>query len=133
MKHSLPTITPYLLYEDLDAAMVWLVDAFGFRERMKVPGPGGKATHAEMELGGNALVMMGHPGPLYKSPKRLGQLTQHLYVHVEDVDALFDRAVRAGAAVVEAPADQAYGERRCGVEDPEGHRWYFAEIIKTRE
>jgi PhnB protein len=113
MPHSLPNITPYLLYEDLDAALSWLGSAFGFRECMKVPGPGGKATHAEMELGGNALVMMGHPGPLYKNPKRLGQVTQHLYVHVEDVDAQFDRAVKAGAVVVEAPADQAYGERRC--------------------
>jgi uncharacterized glyoxalase superfamily protein PhnB len=48
---------------------------------------------------------------------------------VEGLDNHFDRAVKAGAIVIENPTDQPYGDRRYGVEDPEGHRWYFAEQI----
>jgi PhnB protein len=120
------TITPYLLYEDLGAALDWLARAFGCREILRHAGPDGKPVHAEMELDGGGRILMGHPGPQYRNPKHLGHRTFNLYVRVEDVDKLFARAVRAGAEVVEQPADQAYGERRCGVDDPEGHRWYFA-------
>ena len=59
----------------------------------------------------------------------LGGSTQSLYVRVENVDAMFERAVSAGAVVLEQPADQPYGDRRCGLEDPEGHRWYFAQAL----
>ena len=48
---------------------------------------------------------------------------------MEDIDKHFERAVEAGAVVLEKPADQPYGERRYGVEDPEGHGWYFAQPI----
>ena len=120
------TITPYLLYEDLGAALDWLARAFGCREILRHAGPDGKPVHAEMELDEGARILMGHPGPQYRNPKHLGHRTFNLYVRVEDVDKLFERAVGAGAEVVEQPADQAYGERRCGVDDPEGHRWYFA-------
>lgn len=120
------TITPYLLYEDLGAALDWLARAFGCREILRHAGPDGKPVHAEMELDEGARILMGHPGPQYRNPKHLGHRTFNLYVRVEDVEKLFERAVRAGAEVVEQPADQAYGERRCGVDDPEGHRWYFA-------
>lgn len=126
------TITPYLLYEDLGAAVDWLARAFGFREILRHAGPDGKPVHAEMELGADGRILMGHPGADYRNPKHIGHRTHNLYVRVEDVDQLFERAVRAGAVVVEKPADQSYGERRCGVDDPEGHRWYFAQPIAPR-
>lgn len=126
------TITPYLLYEDLGAAVDWLARAFGFRETLRHAGPDGKPVHAEMELGSDGRILMGHPGADYRNPKHSGHRTHNLYVRVEDVDQLFERAVRAGAVVVEKPADQSYGERRCGVDDPEGHRWYFAQPIAPR-
>jgi uncharacterized glyoxalase superfamily protein PhnB len=75
--------------------------------------------------------MMGHPGPAYRSPKRLGQATQSLYVNVDDVDKHFAKARKAGAKIVEEPADTAYGHRRYGAEDPEGHQWYFAHEIRA--
>ncbi len=130
MPHAINRITPYLLYADLEGAMEWLTNAFGFRERMRQAGPDGKARHAEMDLGDDGTVLMGWPGPAYRTPKQLGQVTQHLYVRVDDVDALFERASKAGAHVLEKPADQSYGERRCGLEDPEGHRWYFAQPLR---
>jgi uncharacterized glyoxalase superfamily protein PhnB len=129
MAQATPRITPYLLYEDLSGAMAWLAKAFGFQERMRLAGPDGLPRHAEMTLGDDEALLLGHPGPRYRNPKHLGSVTQHLYVRVADVDSLFQRAVDAGAVVLEKPADQPYGERRCGVVDPEGHHWYLAQVL----
>jgi uncharacterized glyoxalase superfamily protein PhnB len=129
MPNATNSITPYLLYADLEGTMEWLTKAFGFRELMRKTGPDNKARHAEMALGDTGVVMMGWPGPSYRNPKQLGQVTNNLYVRIDDVDALFARATQAGAVVLERPADQPFGERRCGLEDPEGHRWYFAQPI----
>jgi uncharacterized glyoxalase superfamily protein PhnB len=131
MAYSTPRITPYLLYEDLPAALDWLTKAFGWRERLRHAGPDGKPRHAELALGDDGIIMLGQPGPQYRNPKRLGSVTQHIYVRVDDVDTLFERAVQAGAVVLQQPEDQPYGDRRCGLEDPEGHTWYFAHSIRS--
>jgi len=120
-----PRVTPYLYYQDVAAALRFLADAFGFHEKLRMPGPDGKIAHAEMTLG-DGLVMMGCPGAEYRNPKRLGQTTQSLYVYVDDVDAHCARAKKAGAKIVDEPEDQFYGDRRYGAEDPEGHHWFFA-------
>jgi PhnB protein len=123
-------ITPYLLYEDLSGAMKFLSKAFGFKNYgTAMRGKGGRLNHAAMKLGDD-LIMMGYPGPKYKSPKRLGQATQSLYINVLDVDQHFVRAKKAGAKILEEPQDTFYGHRRYGAEDPEGHQWYFAHDIK---
>jgi PhnB protein len=125
-----PRITPYLLYEDVGKALEWLAKAFGFEELgERLTGADGKVGHAAMRLG-NGQIMLGRPGPTYKNPKRLGQATQHLYVFTENVDALFSRARAMGAAVIEEPKDTPYGDRRCGIADPEGHQWFFAQRVR---
>ncbi len=129
MSYTTPRVTPYLLYEDLEGTMAWLAKAFGLGERQRHAGPDGKAMHAEMTVGDDGVIMMGRMGPPYRNPKRLGQHTQNLYVRVERIDEHFERAVKAGAVVIDKPTDQPYGDRRYAVEDPEGHRWYFAESI----
>ena len=122
-------ITPYLLYEDVAGALDWLAKAFGFREcGPRMTGPDGKVNHAAMELG-DGIIMMGCPGPDYKNPKRLGAVTQNLYVRVEDVDKHFERARKAGATILQEPEDMFYGDRRYGAADLEGHHWYFAQQI----
>ena len=123
-------ITPYLLYEDVGAALTFLSEAFGFRKhRRPMRGRNGKINHAAMKLGDD-LIMMGCPGPKYKNPKRLGQATQCLYVNIPNVDKHFQRAKKAGAKILEEPKDTFYGQRRYGAEDPEGHQWFFAEEPK---
>jgi len=124
-----PRITPYLLYEDVDAMLDWLAGAFGFRERNRQRRPDGKTVHAEMTLDDDGLILLGWPGPTYKNPKHLGQATQSLYVFVPNVDRHFERARQAGALVLEEPKDQPYGDRRYGARDPEGHVWYFAQPV----
>ena len=125
-------ITPYLLYEDVDAAMKFLSKAFGFRRYGRpMKNAKGKTNHAAMQLG-ESLIMMGYPGPKYKNPRRVGHATQMLYIDMLDVDNHCERARKAGAKIVEEPKDTFYGARRYGAEDPEGHLWFFAEAVKKK-
>ena len=126
---NMPRITPYLFYEDVAKALGWLSQAFGFRERLRMPGPDGIIGHAEMELE-DGVIMLGRPGADYRNPKRLGGVTQNIYVYVDDVDKHFECARRAGAEILQEPADQFYGDRRYGAVDPEGHQWYFAQHVR---
>jgi len=124
-----PRITPYLWYEDVDAALEWLVRAFGFTERVRVPGPDGRAMHAEVGMG-DAVVMMGTPGPDYQNPRHRGGATQLVYVYVDDVDRHHLVAKDEGARILTEPADQRYGDRTYSVEDREGHLWSFAYHVR---
>jgi uncharacterized glyoxalase superfamily protein PhnB len=124
-----PVITPYLFYEDLDAAVDWLVNTFGFVEAVRMKGPDGKAIHAEVKHKGG-VVMMGCPGPDYQNPMRRGGATQLVYVYVDDVDRHFASAKSAGARILNEPADQFYGDRTYGAEDPEGHQWSFGQHVR---
>jgi PhnB protein len=124
-----PRITPYLLYEDVDAAVDWLISVVGFTERLRMKGPDGRANHAEVQLG-DGVVMMGNPGSDYRNPKQRGGATQLLYVYVDDVEHHFEAAKAAGATILREPADQFYGDRTYGIEDPEGHHWSFAQHVR---
>jgi uncharacterized glyoxalase superfamily protein PhnB len=120
------TITPYLLYEDVDAALSFLAKAFGFKEVLRYTGEEGYVNHAEMSVG-DGKIYLGDPGEQYRNPKKVGHETVGTYILVDDVDAHFERAQSAGAEIREEPTDQEYGERRYTAYDPEGHCWYFAQ------
>jgi uncharacterized glyoxalase superfamily protein PhnB len=120
-----PRITPYLLYRDVGSALTFLTKAFGFKKLESMKGDDGVIQHGAMQFG-DAMVMMGYPGKKYKNPKKLGHVTQSLYVMVDDVDTHYKKAKRAGAKILEKPSDMFYGHRRYGARDPEGHEWYFA-------
>ncbi len=126
------TITPYLLYADVDAALAFLGRAFGFEEVLRYTGADGRVSHAEARLGDDH-VYLGDPtsaGSEYRNPAALGAATVLISVDgVDDVDALCERARAAGAQISEEPADQAYGQRRFAATDPEGHKWFFAQTI----
>lgn len=120
------TITPYLLYKDVAAALDYLASAFGFKEVLRYTGEQGYVNHAEMRIG-DARIFMGDPGEQYRNPADLGQETVGIYVLVDDVDAHFAVAKAAGVEILEEPTDQEYGERRYTARDPEGHHWFFAQ------
>jgi len=125
-------ITPYLYYRDVDAALRFLSKSFGFRRcGVSLRDKQGRTTHAAMQLGRD-LIMMGNPGPRYRNPKRLGQVTQSLYVIINGVDKHCKRARRVGAAIIEEPVDTEYGHRRYTAKDAEGHEWCFAEAIRSK-
>jgi PhnB protein len=120
-------VTPYIFCSDGIAAMEWMEHALGFRERMRTVDENGGLRHGEMQRG-DALVMLGSP-PDYRNPKELGAVTVGLYLHVDDVDAVYRQAVDAGADVDGPPQDQPYGERIFGVKDPEGQQWWVAKTL----
>jgi uncharacterized glyoxalase superfamily protein PhnB len=122
-------VTPYLLYSDVDAALDFLTRAFGFQEHLRHTGDQGYVDHAEMRLG-DGVLYLGDPGDDYRNPNELGGRTVLITVSVDDVDAHCEHARAAGAKIVEEPADQAYGERRYAADDPEGHRWFFGQVIR---
>jgi PhnB protein len=122
-------ITPYLLYEDVAAALEFLAKAFGFRERLRFADDTGNVNHAEMELGGES-IMLGDPGADYVSPARGGHTGAQVHVYVDDVEAHFEQAKAVGATIVMEPTDQSYGDRRYDAKDPEGHLWSFAQHVR---
>ena len=126
---GMPRITPYLLYQDVEAALKFLSTTFGFRERMRLPDKDGKILHAEMDFC-DGVVMMGNPGPDYQNPKTLGHTTQMLYVYVDDVDAHYSQSRAAGATILQEPEDQFYGDRNYRTEDGEGHQWTFGQHVR---
>jgi uncharacterized glyoxalase superfamily protein PhnB len=122
------TITPYLLYEDGEAAIEFLTQAFGFREVNRTAGAAG-GLHAELETGsGDALIYLGQPPSGFSNPARVGR-TSLVYVLVDAVDELYDRAKAAGARITEEPNDLPFGHRRFSCADPQGHEWAFAQPI----
>jgi len=125
-------VTPYLLYEDVDEALNFLTKAFGMRRTgAQLRGTDGRLNHTAVKCG-SSVIMMGRPGRGYRNPKHLGQSTQSLYINVTSVDRHFQRARKAGATILEEPTVTGYGDRRYGVADPEGHQWYFAQVIRRR-
>jgi PhnB protein len=119
-------ITPYLFYEDVEAALEFLARAFGFEETLRYQGARGYVSHAEMRFG-EGTIMLGNPGEQYRNPRRSGDVSSAVHVTVPDVQATFERANVAGAQIIEPPTDQPYGGRRFGASDPEGHEWWFSQ------
>jgi uncharacterized glyoxalase superfamily protein PhnB len=121
---------PYLFYDDVAAAIRFLVEAFGLEERFVDRDPSGTVQHAQ--LGYRAgVVMLGATGTHAgyrprKSPEALGGLNGGVYLFVDDVDAHARRAAGAGAKILMQPADMHWGDRLYCAEDPEGQFWMFA-------
>lgn len=119
------TVTPYLLYEDAEAALGFLARGFGFEETRRNVASDGSVSHAEMRYRGGE-IHLGQPSQP-SSPHTYGGTSVLLYVYVENVDAHFEQARAAGAEIIEEPADQPYGERRYHCRGPGSHSWYFAQ------
>jgi len=121
-------VTPYLLYEDGEAAIEFLTSAFGFREVDRAIGAAG-GLHAELEVEpGGGRVYLGQPPSGFRNPSEVGK-TSLVQVLVEGVDDHYERAKAAGARIIEEPNDLPFGHRRYGCADPQGHEWYFAQQI----
>jgi PhnB protein len=121
------SVTPYMSIKDAARAIEFYKRAFDATERLRLVAPGGEIGHAEIKIGGS-VIMLADPcetGPV-RSPQALGGSSIGLHVYVEDVDALFARAVDAGAKVVKPVQDQFYGDRTGTLEDPFGHVWFLA-------
>ena len=130
-----PPLSPMLAIRDAAGAVEFYKRAFGAVEVMRLADPNGKLVHGEFTIG-DALVMVAEENPEYnRSPQTLGGTSVILNVYVPDVDALFERAVAAGAKVIFPLSNQFYGDRTGRLEDPFGHMWIFSTRVEeiTRE
>jgi PhnB protein len=126
-----PQVTPYLVVDGASDAIDFYSKVFGATERMRMPGPDGKIGHAELELG-DSLIMLADevPGMGHRGPKAIGGTPVTISVYVEDVDDVYERAVKEGAAALRPVENQFYGDRSGQFEDPFGHRWSVATHVE---
>jgi uncharacterized glyoxalase superfamily protein PhnB len=123
-------IIPTMRYRDASAAIEWLGKAFGFDKHLVVEGDAGAIAHAQLVLGGG-MIMLGSArddafGQVQQPPgDPQSVVTQSAYLIVDDADAVYQRAVAAGAVIVSDIKDEDYGGRGFSCRDPEGQLWNF--------
>ncbi len=121
------TATPYLIIKGAARAIEFYKKAFGATELMRMAQPDGRIGHAEIRIGNSPIMLADEvPEMGHRSPQSLGGSPVSILLYVEDVDALFNQAVSAGAKVERPVQDQFYGDRTGGVTDPFGHVWCIA-------
>lgn len=129
-------LTPYLSVPDPANAIAFYQKAFGATERMRLMMPDGSIGHAEIEIGASVL-MLGGPWPqLGFAPPEGGTVAVMIHLYVDDVDAVYDRAVAAGALPMAPVELKFYGDRSGSLRDPFGHRWTVSthvEEVSTEE
>ena len=123
------TVTPQLILDNAAQAIDWYKKALGAEEVSRATGPDGKILHADLKIG-NSHIMVNDAMGGAKGPKALGGSPMSLWVYVQNADALFNRAVGAGAKVEPGPmgqiTDQFWGDRCGTLTDPQGYRWTIA-------
>ena len=122
-------VTPVLVVAGATKALEFYAEVFGATERMRFPGPDGTIAHAEIEIG-DSVVMVEDASPAMgtQAPPAGGfeGSPTALFIYVEDVDAVMERAVKLGATEERPAQDQFYGDRDGHIIDPFGHRWTVA-------
>ena len=117
MNRSMPSavIIPELPYPDVREAVDWLVQTFGFIERLQIG-----EHRSQLQFGEGSLVVTkgGNSNP-----------SVSVMVRVANVDAHYEHVIKSGAKVIQEPADYPYGERQYTVEDLGGHHWTFSQTI----
>jgi PhnB protein len=126
-----PRVSPHLSVAGAAEAIDYYKSALGATERMRMPMPDGKIAHAEIQIG-DSVIMIGDEleGGTDPSPKTLGGSPVALFVYVEDVDDVYQRATDAGAQSVQPPENHFYGDRVAMFDDPFGHRWNIATHVE---
>src|SRR5262245_47037029 len=121
------SVTPYLAVDGAADAIAFYKKGFGATEVMRMPAPGGKVGHAEIEIGGSRIMLADeYPDMNFRSPKAYGGSPVGLHLYVADVDAVARQAVAAGAKELGPVKDQFYGDRSGSIQDPFGHVWHIA-------
>lgn len=128
------TATPYLIVKGAADAIEFYKRAFGATEMLRMADPQGRVGHAEIKIGDSVIMLADeHPSMGYRSPRSLGGSSVSILLYLEDVDGVFERAVKAGAKAQRPVMDQFYGDRSGTLEDPFGHVWTIATHVEDVE
>ena len=125
-------VTPYLCVANAAKALEFYQHVFGAKETMRFAEPGsGRIGHAELKLGSGTIMLSDeYPEMGYLGPSGADRPPVSIHLLVEDVDAVYQRALAAGATSQRAPEDQFYGDRSAQIRDPFGHSWFLATRIE---
>ena len=124
-------VFPYICVNDAARAIEFYKKVFGAEELFRLTEPSGRIGHAELKLGPMTLMLADeYPEYGIRGPLAIGATSVSLHLHVDNCDALAQRAVEAGATMVREPADEFYGERSCRIRDPFGHEWMLGHSIE---
>ena len=125
------SVTPHLVCAQADEAIEFYKNAFGATELSRMPGPDGKIMYASLRIG-DSVVMLSEEMPQWESfgPKALKGTPVTIHLYVENADATFAQAVRAGAKAIMPLEDMFWGDRYGKVEDPSGHQWAIATHVR---
>ena len=124
-------ITPHIVVRDAERAVAWYAQALGAEEGSRIPLPGGKLMSVELAFGDSTVMLADEfPEAGVLSPLSVGGTSVVLNISTDDVDALWQRALDAGAEVLHPLADAFWGERHGQITDPFGHRWGLAQHIR---
>jgi PhnB protein len=125
------TATPYLIVKGAADAIEFYQRAFGATEMLRMADPEGRVGHAEIRIGDSVIMLADeHPAMGYRSPRALGGSSVSILLYLEGVDAVFERAVKAGAKSLRPVTNQFYGDRSGTLEDPFGHVWTIATHVE---
>ena len=126
-----PRLSPYLCVDGGARAIGFYTDVLGATERMRMDGPDGRIGHAELSIGESMIMLADeYPDMGFLSPGRIGGTAVTLHLYVEDADAVFEKALAAGAKALRPVENQFYGDRSGQFEDPFGHRWNVASHVE---
>ena len=125
------TVTPYLIVKGAAEAIEFYKRAFGAKELLRMADPHGRVGHAEIKIGDSVIMLADeHPAMGYRGPRSLGGSSVSILLYLEDVDAVFERALEAGAKAQRPVANQFYGDRTGTLEAPFGQVWTVATHVE---
>ncbi len=120
-------VMPYLIVNGAAKAIEFYKNVFGAKEIMRMADPEGRVGHAELQIGDTRICLADeYPQMGARSPQSIGGSPVNLFAYVADVDSTVKQALAAGAKLKREVADQFYGDRMGGIEDPFGHSWFIA-------
>jgi PhnB protein len=126
-----PRVTPYLYIDGASDAIEFYKTVLGATERMRIAAPNGRVGHAELEIGKSVIMLADEaPDMGVRGPKTVGGTPVLILVYVEDVDATYAKALKAGATEERGLENQFYGDRTAQFFDPWGHSWSVATHIE---
>lgn len=125
------TVTPYLFVKGAASAIEFYKNVFGAAETVRMPGPNGRIMHAELKIGDSTIMLADeNPQMGIQGPQSIGGTATSLHVYVENVDAVVEKATKAGAKLIRPVQNQFYGDRSGTLIDPSGHMWSVATHVE---